>query len=53
MGVITLEFLSPIKIVIMKRDFLAKIVDTKTGTATPGWRLLTMTLVGISMSLPD
>lgn len=42
-GVFGLELKSPFKFVIEKRIFLAKIVDTRTGSATPGWRLLTMT----------
>jgi hypothetical protein len=45
MGVLRQDFIAPFKFVIEKRLFLAKIVDTKTGSATPGWKLLTMTLV--------
>jgi hypothetical protein len=46
MGDVVRKFVPPFKFVIDKRLFLAKIVDTKTGSATPGWKLLTMTLVG-------
>jgi len=53
MGAIITKFLAPFKSVIAKREILAKIDNTKTGPATPGWKLLTMTLVGISMTLPD
>ncbi|MGW8225131.1 MAG: hypothetical protein ACWGOY_05335 [Anaerolineales bacterium] len=49
----TLKFTPPIKIVIAEREILAKIVETWTGSATTGGKLLTMSLEGISMTLPD
>jgi hypothetical protein len=49
----SLKFSSPIKIVIAGSEILAKIVETWTGSATTGRKLLTMSLEGISMTLPD
>jgi len=43
MGEISRIFLPPFKSVISEPVFLVRIVDTRTGLATPGWRLLTMT----------
>jgi hypothetical protein len=49
----SLNFLPPIKIVIAESKILAKIVETWTGSATTGGELLTISLEGISMTLPD
>ncbi len=43
MGEILRIFMTPFKSVIGELFFLVRIVDTRTGLATPGWRLLTMT----------